>query len=34
VRAYEKGKALNKAPTMTEEAKKILFGQGPEVIKC
>ena len=26
-RAYEKGKAINSAATMTEEAKKILFGQ-------
>lgn len=27
MRAYEKGKAVNSQPTMTEEAKKILFGQ-------
>jgi len=33
VRAYEKGKALNTNPTMTEEAKKLLFGQGPELVK-
>ena len=33
VRAYAKGKALNTAPTISEEAKKILFGQGPELIK-
>ena len=33
VRAYEKGKALNTSPTMSEEAKKILFGQGPETVK-
>lgn len=33
VRAYEKGKALNTNPTMTEEAKKLLFGQGAEVVK-
>jgi GST-like protein len=26
-RAYAKGKALNTAPTVTEESKKILFGQ-------
>ena len=26
-RAYESGKALNTAPTITEESKKILFGQ-------
>jgi GST-like protein len=26
-RAYEKGQAINSQPTMTEEAKKILFGQ-------
>ena len=28
VRAYEKGRAINTAPTVTEEAKAILFGQG------
>jgi GST-like protein len=28
IRAYKKGKALNTAPTVTEESKKILFGQG------
>lgn len=33
VRAYEKGKALNTSPTMSKEAKKILFGQGPETVK-
>ena len=33
VRAYAKGKALNTAPTISEEAKKILFGQGPELVK-
>jgi GST-like protein len=33
VRAYEKGKAVNTNPTLSEEAKKILFGQGPELIK-
>lgn len=27
VRAYEKGASLNASPTVTEEAKKILFGQ-------
>jgi GSH-dependent disulfide-bond oxidoreductase len=27
IRAYEKGRALNPAPAMTEEARKILFGQ-------
>lgn len=26
-RAYEKGKALNTAPTVSEESRKILFGQ-------
>jgi hypothetical protein len=26
-RAYAKGKALNTVPTVTEESKKILFGQ-------
>ncbi len=33
VRAYEKGKALNTNPTVNENTKKILFGQGPELIK-
>ena len=33
VRAYEKGKAVNTNPTVSEEAKKILFGQGPELVK-
>ena len=28
IRAYEKGKAINQAPTITEESKKLLFGQG------
>jgi len=32
-RAYEKGKAINTAPTVGEEARKILFGQGAEVVK-
>ena len=27
VQAYQKGAALNTAPTMDDEAKKILFGQ-------
>ncbi len=27
IRAYEKSKAINTTPTMTEETKKILFGQ-------
>lgn len=27
IRAYEKGKAVSSGPTMTEEAKKVLFGQ-------
>jgi len=26
-RAYERGKAINTAPTVDEEAKSILFGQ-------
>lgn len=30
VRAYHKGDAINTAPAMTDEAKKILFGQGPQ----
>jgi GST-like protein len=33
VRAYAKGKAVNTNPTVSEEAKKILFGQGPELVK-
>lgn len=33
VRAYAKGKAVNTNPTVSEEAKKVLFGQGPELIK-
>ena len=33
MRAYEKGKAVNTNPTVSEEAKKILFGQGPELVK-
>jgi GST-like protein len=33
VRAYEKGKAVNTNPTVSEETKKILFGQGPELVK-
>jgi GST-like protein len=28
IRAYERGKAINTRPTVTEESKKILFGQG------
>ena len=28
IRAYAKGKAVNTAPTITEESKKLLFGQG------
>jgi GSH-dependent disulfide-bond oxidoreductase len=33
VRAYERGKAINPQPAMTEEAKKILFGQTAAVVK-
>jgi GSH-dependent disulfide-bond oxidoreductase len=33
VRAYERGKEINMQPTMTEEAKKILFGQTAAIIK-
>ncbi len=29
VAAYEKGRALNATPTVTEASRKILFGQGP-----
>lgn len=32
-RAYEKGKALNTQETVTEEAKKILFGQDASTLK-
>ncbi len=28
IRAYAKGKAVNTTPTITEESKKLLFGQG------
>ncbi len=28
IRAYAKGKAVNSTPTITEESKKLLFGQG------
>jgi GST-like protein len=28
IRAYERGKAVNTRPTVTEDSKKILFGQG------
>ena len=28
IRAYRKGKAINQTPTITEESKKLLFGQG------
>ena len=30
IRAYEKGKAINTTPTITEESKRILFGLGAE----
>jgi len=33
VRAYAKGKAVNDSTLMTEAAKKVLFGQGPELVK-
>jgi GST-like protein len=34
IRAYEKGKAVNNAqPTMTEEARKVLFGQTAAVVQ-
>jgi GST-like protein len=32
-RAYEKGRQINVKPTVDEEAKKILFGQGAEVVR-
>lgn len=31
--AYEKGKAVNAVATVTEEAKKLLFGQGAQTVK-
>jgi len=33
VRAYEKGRAINPKPTMTDEAKKILFGQTAKTVE-
>jgi GST-like protein len=33
VSAYEKGKALNTAPSVSEESKKILFGQTAAVVR-
>lgn len=33
VAAYEKGKALNTAPSVSEESKKILFGQTAAVVR-
>jgi GST-like protein len=34
IRAYEKGKAVNNAqPTMTEESRKVLFGQTAAVVQ-
>jgi GST-like protein len=33
IRAYEKGKEVNSTPTMTEEAKKVLFGQTAAVVR-
>ena len=32
IRAYDKGKAINTQPVMSEEAKKILFGQTAAVV--
>ncbi len=32
IRAYEKGKTVNTTPTITEESKKLLFGQGADRI--
>ena len=32
IRAYDKGKAINTQPVMSEEAKKILFGQTADVV--
>ena len=33
VRAYERAKEINTEPTMSEEAKKVLFGQTASVVK-
>jgi GSH-dependent disulfide-bond oxidoreductase len=33
VRAYDKGKAINTAPTVTEESRKLLFGQTASVVR-
>lgn len=33
VRAYERGAAVNTVPTVTEEAKKLLFGQTAAVVR-
>ena len=33
IRAYEKGKEVNSSPGMTEEARKILFGQTAAVVR-
>jgi GST-like protein len=32
IRAYDKGKAVSSGPTVTEEAKRILFGQNAATI--
>ena len=33
VRAYDKGKAINTQPTVTEESRKLLFGQTAAVVR-
>jgi GST-like protein len=33
LRAYEKGKAVNTAPTVSEESKKLRFGQTAAVVR-
>ncbi|HEX9836775.1 MAG TPA: glutathione binding-like protein [Alphaproteobacteria bacterium] len=33
IRAYDKGKAINSQPTVTEESKKLLFGQTAAVVR-
>jgi GSH-dependent disulfide-bond oxidoreductase len=33
IRAYERGKAINAPASMTDEAKKILFGQTAAVVR-
>jgi len=32
LRAYERGKAINSVPTVTEESKELLFGQSAATV--